>query len=1212
MRKLTIFLQDPAGKRLPGLSVAIHPKATPNRHLATAVTNRNGRADLQFELGPRVRFLTASITDPATKKLVGRETRAVTNLSDHWPIEIDVRRQTTPASPATPPRGPADNAPDHDSKEDDWLQPKTTQEGFAAQIDAAKKMRDAMRAAARGEFKRRRGNKRQGRKIAGRVLGGKPRGHLGAGERFIPASEKPRLREILEKQRGEGLDRLHALKDRLRGIALRDEDVARWGLKEGAEVKGEALDELIDGLTAPQPPLGPVQSVIEECEAEHRRDETMTADGDVPDEEVRSTTSILIDARIDEAAGASAIDRIATVLDAALGITNGRPERADIVESLKAPLPLGPADVDAYYDYQSLRIAWADSWSAVADGRMAGKMAELYETIVDIVEFEPDDDADFSEIDELHDLLEGLEDSVEAAAASYEPIVDKPTPDMISWMPKLAEVWAYLSDADRRYTTLQWELERYVRSRMPEVAAEQILTMTFSGFFDRKLWKIPPYDDFPTGWVPDMKIGGAIKTLVVNGNYFRDRVEGHVDLDEAAAEAAEARKQNENGKDYATHAAARLGRAERLIGELKESLVEPYQFDVFAEGAYNFGVLTTYRQRWRPLNYQAGDLAGTLPLAPSEKRSYTITHKVAGKRTSTEESAFVGERTSETFTKRRAEGSITDTVKRSMKATAEASVTAKYGEFLTLTGKTTLDTTSSRDSERIKKDIRESTAKVVQKYRDENKVSVSVEDSFERSTTESREISNPNNEITVTYLFYELQRRYEVTERFYDLQPVILVAFEMPRPDEITEAWLLKHDWIIERALLDRSFYPALTYLSETFAGDEVAVEVLEQQWKTQLSVVADLRRQGGAHQRMRDLAREAVERSATAAGAVSAGNEIFGDGLGQGLSQKLFNAAEDVADTMAENARTALDWAEQDLNRIEEAAREAVTALERATAAYVEAIERRLNRRVQIDRLILHIKQNIHHYMQAVWAAEHPDQRYLRLYDMEIQWPGDTTVRIAPGLGKKGPPGGIGAFGKPGVFTGNVARLDVPSFAETRMLHQVADIDRLLGFRGNLAVFPLTENNALSTFLAQDYLDSAFGLSDPDEAAEIPTASEAVTIAQCAWRKAGDDEAERQRIAQWLMDALRDAHRVSQEVIIPTGELFIEALPGTHPLLEDFKLKHRAYDAAKAASEARMMQLDLIRRAARLENGDMSDPDVDKFIRIDGPAQPTVDVSEE
>jgi hypothetical protein len=40
--------------------------------------------------------------------------------------------------------------------------------------------------------------------------------------------------------------------------------------------------------------------------------------------------------------------------------------------------------------------------------------------------------------------------------------------------------------------------------------------------------------------------------------------------------------------------------------------------------------------------------------------------------------------------------------------------------------------------------------------------------------------------------------------------PVILVAQEFPRPDEIDEDWIIANDWILRRVILDDSFLPAL------------------------------------------------------------------------------------------------------------------------------------------------------------------------------------------------------------------------------------------------------------------------------------------------------------------------------------------------------------------------------------------------------------------
>ena len=70
--------------------------------------------------------------------------------------------------------------------------------------------------------------------------------------------------------------------------------------------------------------------------------------------------------------------------------------------------------------------------------------------------------------------------------------------------------------------------------------------------------------------------------------------------------------------------------------------------------------------------------------------------------------------------------------------------------------------------------------------------------------------------------------------------------------------------------------------------------------------------------------------------------------------------------------------------------------------------------------------------------------------------------------------------------------------------------------------------------------------------------------------------------------------------MIVPTDSLYIEALVGTHPLLEDFKLIHRALDVKKVQAEVRHAELENIRLAARALEGKDEDPDIEKKIVIE------------
>jgi hypothetical protein len=69
----------------------------------------------------------------------------------------------------------------------------------------------------------------------------------------------------------------------------------------------------------------------------------------------------------------------------------------------------------------------------------------------------------------------------------------------------------------------------------------------------------------------------------------------------------------------------------------------------------------------------------------------------------------------------------------------------------------------------------------------------------------------------------------------------------------------------------------------------------------------------------------------------------------------------------------------------------------------------------------------------------------------------------------------------------------------------------------------------------------------------------------------------------------------------VPSDSLFIEALTGAHPLLEDFKLLHRAVDVKKVQAEVRAVEFENLRFAARLREGEREDPTVEKKILVEG-----------
>jgi hypothetical protein len=87
----------------------------------------------------------------------------------------------------------------------------------------------------------------------------------------------------------------------------------------------------------------------------------------------------------------------------------------------------------------------------------------------------------------------------------------------------------------------------------------------------------------------------------------------------------------------------------------------------------------------------------------------------------------------------------------------------------------------------------------------------------------------------------------------------------------------------------------------------------------------------------------------------------------------------------------------------------------------------------------------------------------------------------------------------------------------------------------------------------------------------------------------------------------LTNPSRNDDVLVVPTNSLFIEALPGTHTLMERFKEDHRMLDVKAAQADARAKELENVRRAARILSDERGDPNIDKKILIEGGTNPPV-----
>jgi hypothetical protein len=264
-----------------------------------------------------------------------------------------------------------------------------------------------------------------------------------------------------------------------------------------------------------------------------------------------------------------------------------------------------------------------------------------------------------------------------------------------------------------------------------------------------------------------------------------------------------------------------------------------------------------------------------------------------------------------------------------------------------------------------------------------------------------------------------------------------------------------------------------------------------------------------------------------------------------------------------------------------------------------------------------VHIRNNIFYYMQAIWSMEPPDQRYLRLHKVQVpilELESRTyRVKVAK---ENGEDDIFARFREPGTekhraFLHGTLKHNPNGTFGTKPLVEVADLDTLLGFKGNYMIFPMKEHNALTEFMAAPYIDSAFGAMDPDELSNVnlDEYSKYVCCLHDTLPKA-DFDALKPQLMAWLTKLMATPLRNGDEIVVPTGSLFIESLVDPNPILEDFKLKHRELDVYKVQEEVRKAGLENLRLAARLLNAEREDPDIEKKIVVEGSGvSPGIDV---
>src|SRR5690606_33038053 len=100
-----------------------------------------------------------------------------------------------------------------------------------------------------------------------------------------------------------------------------------------------------------------------------------------------------------------------------------------------------------------------------------------------------------------------------------------------------------------------------------------------------------------------------------------------------------------------------------------------------------------------------------------------------------------------------------------------------------------------------------------------------------------------------------------------------------------------------------------------------------------------------------------------------------------------------------------------------------------------------------------------------------------------------------------------------------------------------------------------------------------------------------------------GLTDEQRSQLAALILRAGMRNPGYESEIVLPTGQIFMEALKGDQALLEDFKLAHRGMDVLKVEEEVRQARIDSIRRAQRigLAEPQLEDPEIERLTVVHG-----------
>lgn len=839
--------------------------------------------------------------------------------------------------------------------------------------------------------------------------------------------------------------------------------------------------------------------------------------------------------------------------------TAGKPDQASVNNNVDSfSLRKGPAELPSFYDFQVLNVAFGHIWKQLTDDKPAQLAAEVKQMATNKgFVFLPSYTSAGHMLSDFTSVINILSNPPESVISNFDITYEEWNALEALAQNKLVEYSTAIDFANKGLIYQPASTELVQQLFLTETITRQ------AGYYSVRKREAEQY----------------VQKLKDQGELLIDYV------------------RNGNGKSF-----------HKILTDLDNALKSNYAFTVFGADetakAINFGLLNTYRQKWEPVAYQVGNLVKSIPLAPKEEKKYSLKTTFTRKRTEKEAKKNNTSLVQEQNTTSRAEEEIV--AKAQTKNNFSLAVEGDYSKWKVTSS---LGLEASKESSSNRKDFRESVLKATQEFKEERSVEIDTEETDTSEYNESGTIVNPNDELAVTYLFYELQKRFKVSEQLYRVMPTVLVAQDVPSPNEITQAWLIAHDWILNRVILDNSFRPALQYLSQKNVGDDYAIRELRKNLRSQRQLVESLKVE------LATLNSEADNRYA-----------VLEDTIKQRIRQEQNKESDNIWDSIgeffgAENptpeaakaremaARDAQAYAADKAQKMSLNLQREMNTLQSITADYTKTMRDHLDKLTMVERLLLHVKENIIFYMQAIWELETPDQRYMHLMNIDV--PQFEIVNMNCIINQQAENDIFKLFRKDDETLHKAWIQPVIEQRPSKPLVEVADLDTILGFKGNYMVFPMKQHNALTELMAMPYIDASFGAMDPDQLSNVSLEDYARYVC-CLRKQLSEDEFNnlKETLKGWLSMLLEDPLRNGDEIIVPTNSLYIEMLLSANSLLEDFKLFHREWDVYKVQEEVQMQALENLRIAKRVLEDKLEDPKIDKKIVVEGNVLTTVDAN--